>query len=397
MPASKPQNTPPAAPDQLPDFQQAKTVHQPMVTALLRWFANNKRDLPWRKEYTPYEVWVSEIMLQQTQMDRGVVYFNRWMAQFPSLASVAHASEESILRAWEGLGYYSRARNLHRAARLVMAQHGGVLPDSPALLQTLPGIGEYTAGAIASIAFNLPVPAVDANVERVFSRIFDVAVPPKSPVASGFIRQMAELLLPDGQAREFNQSLMELGAMICKQKPLCAACPLAQYCLALRLGITDKRPVLGKKVPTSALGMTTGLLVHQGRIFVQKRLETGIWAGLWEFPGGRLEAGELPETAIVREYAEETGFDIKPYRFLGTISHAYTRYRITIHCFLCILRDAPAKLPEPRLTAASAYSWAMPETLETLALPAAHRKILQQFTSELSELCCFSTGMASSD
>ena len=368
-----------------PDLQQAKNVHQPMVSALLDWFADNKRDLPWRKNYTPYEVWVSEIMLQQTQMERGVVYYNNWMAQFPTLASVAHASEDTILRAWEGLGYYSRARNLHRAAKIIMIRHGGELPASPALLQALPGIGEYTAGAVASIAFNQPVPAVDANVERVFARIFDVAVPPKSPVASGFIRQMAELLLPDGKVREFNQALMELGALVCKRKPLCAECPLAKYCLALRLDLTDKRPVSGKKISTSALGMTTGLLVHQGRIFVQKRLETGIWAGLWEFPGGRLEPEESPEAAITREYAEETGFAVVPHKFLGSINHAYTRYRITIHCFLCVLRGNAPHMPEPQLTAASAFSWATPEALENLAMPAAHRKILQYFAEELTE------------
>ena len=368
------------------DLEQAKIRHQPMVARLLDWFAENGRSLPWRKSYDPYGVWVSEIMLQQTQMDRGVVYYTRWMEQFPTLASLAGASEEAVLRAWEGLGYYSRARNLHRAARQVMAQYAGQIPASPELLQRLPGIGPYTAGAVASIAFNLSVPAVDANVERVFARLFDVALPPKSPVAAGFIHQMATLLLPEGQARECNQAWMELGALVCTKNPRCTLCPLAANCLALRLGITAQRPVVGKRIATSALEMATGILVHRGHIFLQKRLETGVWAGLWEFPGGRLEPEELPEEAIVREYAEETGFAILPRDFLGTISHAYTRYRITIHCFLCTLQDTPASFPEPALTAASAYAWALPEALEAYALPAAHRKILQQFANTLKAL-----------
>lgn len=353
-------------------------AHQALVDALLDWFERNKRDLPWRKRYTPYEVWISEIMLQQTQMERGAAYFERWMERFPTLHSVAAASEDEVLKAWEGLGYYARARNLHACAKELAARHGGKLPADRQALLALPGIGSYTAGAVLSIAYNLPEVAVDANVERVFARLFDVDTPVKSPAAGNFIRHMAERLLPPGRAREFNQALMELGALVCGKKPRCEECPAAFVCMAKRLGIVAERPVPGRRIGCTALEIVSGILVHSGRVYLQRRLETGVWAGLWELPGGRLEQGETPAQGIMREFEEETEFRTRVTASLGLVRHAYTRYRIAMHCFLLEVEgnEHSPDMPAPVLHAASDYRWAAPDELEQYAMPAAHRKLV---------------------
>lgn len=357
----------------LPELQQA----------LLAWFAANARPLPWRRQYTPYEVWISEIMLQQTQMERGVSYFLRWMERFPDLPALAAASEEEVLHAWEGLGYYSRARNLLAAARLVMREHGGIFPSGPDAIRALPGIGPYTAAAIASIAFNLPVACIDANVERVIARVFDVDSPVKSGPAAARIAELARRLLPAGEARRHNQAMMELGALVCGKKPRCGQCPLARFCTALHLGIVHERPVPGKKAEITPIEVVTGVLSSHGRIFVQKRLPRGAWGGLWEFPGGRVEPGETPEQAVVREFAEETGLAVRVTAPLGVIRHGYTTYRVRLHCFaLEPVTDATPRPPEPPvLTAATACRWLERGELESLAMPAAHRKLADSLTA----------------
>lgn len=351
--------------------------------ALLPWFAQHKRPLPWRENYAPYAVWISEIMLQQTQMERGVSYFNRWMQRFPDVASVASAPEEEVLRLWEGLGYYSRARHLHKAAQRIMREHGGVFPSDIESIRALPGVGPYTAGAIASIAFGHSLPCVDANVERVIARVFDVDSPVKQEPAATRIRALALELVPKGKAREHNQAMMELGALVCRKKPRCEVCPLAQICESRRLGIVTERPVPGKRSAIVPLNVVTGVLRCQGKIFVQKRLDSGVWACLWEFPGGRIEGGESPEQAIVREFREETDFGVRIGSKLGVIRHGYTTYRITLHCFALELDEttgtrppaSPQFLPIPTLTAASDYRWVDKTELAQLAMPAAHRKL----------------------
>ena len=330
-------------------------------------------------------------MLQQTQMGRGTEYFTRWMERFPTLEHLAAAPFDDVLKAWEGLGYYARVKNLYETARVLVHTHAGQFPQQPEELTTLPGIGPYTAGAIASIAYNIPTPLVDANVERVFSRMFDVDAPVKSTAAQKFFWSVATAAMPRNDARNFNQALMELGALVCKKTPQCAACPLAAFCHARRLQLTAERPVPGKKVPASLVTIITGLLFHNGHIFIQKRLDAGAWAGLWEFPGGRLEAGETPAQGITREFFEETEFAIVPARSLGTVQHAYTRYRITMHCFFCHL-PAPASLayddsgfPKPALHAATEYRWVPPRHLGRFTFPAGHRKLMDAWMPLIEE------------
>jgi A/G-specific adenine glycosylase len=371
--------------------------HHVLVRTLLDWFSRNARALPWRREYSPYQVWVSEIMLQQTQAERAATYFERWMRRFHDIRSVAEADFEELLKFWEGLGYYRRVRNLHKAAREIMLRHGGELPLDHALLRSLPGIGEYTAGAILSIAGNEPVPAVDANVERVFARLFDIDAPVKTPIAANYVHHMAAALIPPGEARAFNQAIMELGALICGRTPRCGICPLGKYCRAKHLGIAAERPVPGKKYGYTALDIISGVLMHEGLIFIQKRLDSGVWAGLWEFPGGRLEPGEKPSAGIVREFFEETEFSVLVTSYLGVVRHSYTRYRINMHCFVCAFASAPAKreeVPAPVLHAATDYRWEHPAELEKYTFPAGHRKLLDAWLPALLEAATQDGGAA---
>ena len=369
-PASPTPSAEPKAPAQVPPEFRQKVLERGRELY---------RDLPWRRTRDPYQIWISEVMLQQTQMERGVSYFTRWMARFPDVAALAAASEEEVLRLWEGLGYYSRARHVLAAARRIMDRHGGVFPAALEDIRALPGVGPYTAGAIASIAFGEKLPCVDANVERVVARVFDLDTPVKQEPAASAVRAWALRLVPEGKAREHNQAMMELGALVCGKKPRCGACPLAAFCISLHLGIVDQRPVPGKRTPITPIEVVTGVLRRKDRIFVQKRLASGVWGNLWEFPGGRVEPGESPEAAVMREFEEETGFAVAVDSKYGIIRHGYTTYKITLHCFALSLAGADGDLEEapdpPVLTAASAWRWATPRELEDLAMPAAHRKL----------------------
>jgi len=343
-------------------------------TDLLCWYKINQRPLPWRSTHSPYHIWVSEIMLQQTQMDRGVTYFNNWMERFPDIASVARASEEEILKLWEGLGYYSRARNIQKCARILAEQFACQIPEDHAVLLSLPGIGPYTAGAIMSLAFNRDFPVVDANVERLFSRLYDIATPIKISTAKKFIWQQAHDLIPTGKAREFNQALMELGALVCAPgKPDCPSCPVSGWCKSFTAGTVEQRPIVKPNDETVFIEMATGVLIHHNRLFIQKRPTLGVWANLWEFPGGRLEKGESPEQALIREYREETEFEIGGLKKLTTVKHSYTKYRVTLHCFRCCLTDSSTA---PVLHAAQQYKWVYLDQLDTFAFPAGHRKLV---------------------
>lgn len=347
---------------------------------LIGWFAENQRPLPWRKTYHPYHIWISEIMLQQTQMDRVVAYFLRWCEKFPDMKSIAGAAQEEVYKLWEGLGYYSRARNIQRTAELLCTTNRCRIPDRYEKLLSLPGVGPYTAAAIMSLAFNHDYPVIDANVERVFSRLFDIPSPIKNKENRLFIEQKTRSLLPTGKARIFNQALMELGALVCSPKqPRCRQCPISAFCEALQQGTVEQRPVTGKQSKPVSIVMATGLLLHEGKIFIQKRLSDDVWANLWEFPGGRLLAGEKASEAVVREYQEETGLQIETVADLGTTRHSYTIYRVTLHCFLVRLCG---KNTSPSLKAAQEYRWVLPENLSAYPVPAGHRKLIEKLRKE---------------
>ena len=353
----------------------------PLQEALLHWFAENGRDLPWRSTYLPYHIWISEIMLQQTQMERVIVYFKRWLDRFPDIADLATAREQEVLRLWEGLGYYSRARNLLKTADLLCRRHGGALPEDHGALLRLPGIGRYTAGAIMSLAFNRDHPVVDANVERLFARLFNLAAPVKEKQTHDFIWQRAAELIPQGKARFFNQALMELGALVClPRSPRCDGCPVRDHCEAFAQGVASERPITGKPKEIVSITMVSGILRHEGRIFIQKRLADDVWPNLWEFPGGGIEKGETPEQALVREYREETGFAIQDLEKITTIKHSFTKYRVTLHCYYCRLQNNGTI---PDLHAAQEYRWTSRGELENFAFPAPHRSLINRLAGEL--------------
>lgn len=342
---------------------------------LLQWFDGNQRSLPWRETYDPYHVWISEIMGQQTQLDRVAQYFRRWIGQFPDIVSVTEAPEQAILKVWEGLGYYSRARNIQRAARLMVASGNPSVPADFDALLALPGIGPYTAAAILSIAYNLPVPLRDANVERLFARLADIDRPLKQAATQKRLAILAQTLLDQASPRMYNQGLMELGALVCTPKnPACERCPVHLHCRALKADTVEFRPLPTNKQKKIEILMACGILQYQGRIFIQQRLADDIWGGLWEFPGGRLEDGETPLDAAMREVAEETGWEVAKLLPFKTVVHHYTRYRVTLHGFFGRMDALPG---DPLLTAAQQSAWVPLAQLREYPYPAGHRMLVE--------------------
>jgi A/G-specific adenine glycosylase len=307
---------------------------------LLGWYGEHARDLPWRGRTDPYTIWVSEVMLQQTRVETVIPYFERWMRRFPTLIALAQADVQEVLALWEGLGYYGRARNLHRAAQLVMRDYGGQLPADVKALRRLPGIGRYTAGAIASFAFGLDEPVLDGNVRRVLARVFDITQPLRSPEGERRLWQLAVEHLPPGRAADYNQALMDLGATLCTSRaPRCMLCPLAELCRARLLGVQDQRPVLRtrKKVPHHTV--TAAIIQKDGRVLIARRPPRGLLGGLWEFPGGKLQPGEDLVSCLQREIKEELGVQVQVEGLLGVYRHAYTHFQVTLHAFYCRLNS----------------------------------------------------------
>ncbi len=324
-----------------------------IASRLLDWYAQNKRSLPWRGHPDPYAVWVSEIMLQQTRVETVIPYFERWMAHFPSIASLADAGEQDVLRAWEGLGYYSRARNLHKAARLVVEKYGGILPPDRSELEKLPGIGRYTAGAIASIAFGQDEAALDGNIRRVLARVFAMRLPARSKEGEARLWELAQNSLPAGRAGDFNQALMDLGTAICTPlKPVCLVCPLSEVCQASAEGLQETLPVLEPAAPLPHYTVTAAVIQLDGRVLIARRPSKGLLGGLWEFPGGKLEPGESLPDGLKREIVEELAASISVGQPFGVYQHAFTHFKITLHAFLCRLEAG-----EPQPIEASEIAW----------------------------------------
>lgn len=352
-----------------------------ITSLLLQWYDANRRDLPWRLAVSPYGTWVSEIMAQQTQIDRVIGYWERWMVRFPDVATLAAAHEEDVLKLWEGLGYYSRARNIHKAAQCIVEDFGGVFPAEFADIRSLPGIGEYTAGAISSIAFGLAEPAVDANVLRVFSRLYDIPQPVKDGAVKSRVYALVNDLHFEERPGDFNQSIMEFGALVCSKRPKCEVCPLIKHCQAHENGTVAERPVLPPSKKIIRVDMATGVLVHGGKMLIQKRKPDDVWPGLWEFPGGCVEEGETPEQALVREYQEEVELDIVPMEKITVVKYSYTRYRVTMHCYMCRMESGDA--PEPVFNEAVEGGFVLPQNLSDHAFPAGHRRLMEYMQSDL--------------
>lgn len=298
--------------------------------------------MPWRDHPDSYAVWVSEIMLQQTRVETVIPYFEKWMNLFPDVRALANASERDVLNAWEGLGYYSRARNLHKAAKIVASKFNGKLPRDLTDLRSLPGIGRYTVGAIASMAFGMDEPTLDGNLRRVFARLFDVSEFADSPAGEKILWELAAQNLPKGQAGEYNQALMDLGATICVRKnPRCLICPLMEICEALKNGTQELRPVLKPKKAIPRYVHAAGVIINRGRVLLAQRPSDGLLGGMWEFPNGRVAADPTKELtkALNAAYGLKARIgpsrNVKRQEALVVIRHAYTHFKVTVHAFRC--------------------------------------------------------------
>ncbi len=403
--------------------------------ALLDHFDRTRRPLPWRSGRTPYRVMVSEFMLQQTRVETVVPYYERWLRRFPGWEALAEADEDEVLRAWTGLGYYRRARNLHRAAQVVRERHGGELPGDPEALKRLPGVGDYTAGAVASIAFGRAVPAVDGNVRRVLCRLFDMEAP-----TAGRLREAAAGLVDPERAGDFNEAMMELGATVCTPRaPACERCPVRGWCRATAAGTVAERPARrprrrvrrveyavvvvvgggmsaeGRRVPTGARPAASGGSAPTVTL-LRKRPDSGLLAGMWEFPSAELtgdeEALQVRIAAAAARLLEDLGVPARPAAPLHPVRHAFTHLHATYHPVVCLPRPTPpgppttssthrrisaphatglpglpSDGPGPREAAPASpppgHAWVPLPDLDDFALPVAQRKIAAQLRDRL--------------
>jgi A/G-specific adenine glycosylase len=351
---------------------------------LVAWHDANQRLLPWRTapagERDAYAVWISEVMLQQTRVEAVIDYYNRWMARFPTVEALAAADLHDVLKAWEGLGYYARARNLHRAAQSVVAEYGGMFPPERQALLALPGIGEYTVGALLSIAFNKPEPLLDGNVKRVLARLLDLDRPITHPsvlkLLWGEARHLVEAA-PPGAAGACNEAVMELGALICTpQSPRCLLCPLQDLCAAAAHGTQADRPVMPPRKRTPHYDVAAGV-IWQGQpyassLLLAQRPHKGLLGGLWEFPGGKLEESDAGlQACLKREIAEELAIEIDVREAVTVVPHAYTHFRITLHAF-----HAVHTAGEPQALGCADWRWVPLEEVQAFPLAVTDRKVL---------------------
>jgi A/G-specific adenine glycosylase len=341
-------------------------------SALLDWYQKNARKLPWRTYSEPYAIWVSEIMLQQTRVETVIPYFQRWMTRFPTVIDLARASQQEVLGVWEGLGYYGRARNLHRAAQIILEKWSGQIPMDLEQLRQLPGIGAYTAGAIASIAFGLDTPTLDGNIRRVLARLFDIREPINNPSGEKLLWEIAESHLPEGLAGEYNQALMDLGATVCTpRQPDCSICPLRSMCLAYSGGFQEERPVRKARPPVPHHVVTAAVIHRPPHVLIAQRPADGLLGSLWEFPGGKLQRGEDLVACLKREICEELQVEIEVGGELGVYRHAYTHFRVTLHAFLCsLISDA-----QPRPVQVQDLRWVSLSELDSFPMGKIDRQI----------------------
>lgn len=350
---------------------------KPLQAAILTWYATQLRQLPWRGEQDPYKIWISEVMLQQTQVTTVMPYYERFLTRFPSLESLAAASLDEVLKYWEGLGYYARARNLHRAAQQVVRDYGGQLPATAEALRRLPGFGEYTAGAVASIAFGEAVPAIDGNVKRVISRLFaidaDITRKAGRQALEAHATSLAQTAPDPGT---WTQALMELGATLCTPtRPKCLLCPAGQgLCQAQISGLSESLPRKPQRKKTPHYDVAAGVIYEdagQTRFLIARRPLDGLLGGLWEFPGGKLEAAESLPQCLEREIREELGISIAVHEKLATVKHAFTHFRITLHAFAATWTGG-----QPQALGVADWAWVLLEDLDHYAFGRADQQVI---------------------
>ncbi len=350
-----------------PDFVVAE-----LRANLLAWYRQAGRQLPWRNINNPYAIWVSEMMLQQTQVKTMWPYYERWLAQFPTVEALAAADLQTVLKAWEGLGYYARARNVHRAAQRIVSEYNSQIPQDFDQITDLPGIGRTTAGGILSSAYNLPYAILDGNVKRVLARLMALPVPPAK--AMNTLWDLSENLLDPDNPRDFNQAIMDLGATLCtRRQPDCPRCPWQPHCRAYNLKVQTEIPMTESKAPIPHKHIGVAVIWNdQGQVLIDRRKPEGLLGGLWEFPGGKIEAGETVEACVRREIQEELGIDITVGDRLCTVTHTYSHFKVTLnvhHCTHLSGNPQPIECDEVR--------WVSLEDIEEYPFPKANIQIIE--------------------
>lgn len=342
---------------------------------LLAWYDQHKRDLPWRNCGDPYKIWLSEIMLQQTRVDQATPYFKRFIEHFPTVEDLAKADQQEVLKIWEGLGYYSRARHLHAAAQLVVDEFGGTVPDNWDDITELKGVGPYTASAILSIAYQKKHAVVDGNVIRVLSRYFGIEDDVRSTKTKNMIQDYADELISEERPGDFNQALMELGATVCTpSNPDCKKCPLQEGCVAYKTVKTDTIPYksASKKRPHHQIGV--GIIINENEeVLIALRPEDAMLGGMWEFPGGKQEENEEIEETVIRELKEELGVEVSITKPFMKLDHAYSHFKITMHAYLCKLENG---MPDPQ--SSQEIRWISIDKLADYPFPKANRKLTEK-------------------
>ncbi len=340
--------------------------------ALARWYIRSRRDLPWRRTSDPYRIWVSEVMLQQTQVQTVEPYYHRFIAQFGDVSTLARADLQSVLKIWEGLGYYSRARHLHKAAGIVVADMAGQIPDTWQALRNLPGIGDYIAAAVLSIAFGRAHAVVDGNVKRVLARLFLVDAPVNQIASHKAFHVLAGQLLDKRSPGNHNQAMMELGALICTPRvPDCTNCPIHRFCGAVRKGMIQLYPKRDQRQPLPTRRMTAGVVFKRGKVLVAQRPEQGLLGGLWEFPGGPWDAGLDPVRACLEQLKSAVNLDVTMDRRLDAVYHVYTHFKLQMEVFLCRWQSGRV-----RLNGYDGFKWLSPAQIGDLPLHGAMLKAL---------------------
>jgi A/G-specific adenine glycosylase len=349
-----------------PDLLRGK-----FTVPLLKWYSKAGRKLPWRETRDPYSVWISEVMLQQTQVATVIPYYLRFIRELPTPLHLHEASLDRVLKLWEGLGYYSRARNLKKAAEAIVRCHGGGLPDDYELIQKLPGVGRSTAGAILSIAYGQRRPILDGNVRRVLCRFFAIRTDPTGKRIERDLWRCSESLIPERNPALFTQAIMDLGATVCTPRhPRCDDCPVANSCEAYRLRIQDSIPQKREKKTIPRFHHVAGIIQDGKKFLLRRRPQSGLLGGLWEFPGGRLLSGEPPGNGLIRLLSGELGLPIVATpREIGTVDHTFSHFKMTLHVLSIFFRRRLASLPE-------GFRWVHRDCIAELALPSAHLKIL---------------------
>jgi A/G-specific adenine glycosylase len=358
----------PAAPaPALPEAGRTEALR----ASLLAWYERERRDLPWRRTKDPYAIWLSEVMLQQTQVATVIPYWERFLARFPTVEALASAPLDDVLAAWRGLGYYSRARNLHRAAQEVVDRFGGRLPSSAEALLTLPGFGRYTAGAVASIAFGEQAPLVDGNVARVLSRLFEVEGAPGDRAREARLWELAGTLVQGERPGELNQALMEHGATVCRpESPLCLLCPVRGECLAFRHGRVDELPPAKVRAEPKRLTLALAVWPHEGTLLFARRAEKGLFGGLWELPATEVEP-EAPDATAATRLSEALGVSLTAKGALGTVQRQLTHRALTLRLLRVAGRQRPSRAP-----AFHELRWCTPTQAEGLGMSTAMQRAL---------------------